>query len=198
MVLIRKPFIGLGTGRMGTTSLQKLVGACQNTIVGHEQKQYLTAWHEDKNIHKIDRLIEWLESNAQKGLLVGEVTPSLVPRVDYIRDKIDVKIICLHRSKEEVVESYMKKCKNRSLILPDQKWSNWCKYAPTISAKDVRTSYEAYWELYERVAADITDAYHFNTHDLSNKKSLEQLFKFLDIPKGDWEFLKKTKWNIGC
>lgn len=190
-----RPFIGLGTGRMGTNSLQKLVGACRNTIVGHETQEYLTPWYEEMDMQRIDKLICWLEENSKKGFLAGEVTPSLVPKIDYIRARLDIKIICLHRPKEEVIESYMRKCGGKSLVLPNQGWSFWCQYAPTISADSVQESYGAYWELYEEIVGSMEGVYHFNTYDLSDKDKLEQLFDFLEIPVVDRVFLEKTVWN---
>jgi len=101
----RIPFVGIGTGRCGTVSLSRIIGACRHVCCTHER--FVTNWYTPKESRLI-KLKNFLLESYESGELHGEIQPHLLPHVPLLRKWIpELRIICLHRPCEEVVALMM-------------------------------------------------------------------------------------------
>lgn len=201
---MRTPFLGIGTGRCGTNSLSRIVGACSNTCVTHEK--YGLFWYEITS--DIGDLIRDMRASSKSGVLWGEVGQAVGPHVENIRSSVrGTKVVCLHRDKQETVQSFMDF--KSYLIRPSDKrhWAErssmdnmsdralFHKRFPLIDAWTVSQSYEFYWEVYEKLMEKIRDpVLHMNVEELNSDNRLVELFDFLEIPEVDRVFVKKRRY----
>lgn len=199
----RTPFVGIGTGRCGTTSLSVIVGACKKTICTHER--YQLSWYEVNEEH--GRLIRQFRESAENGILIGDVGCSLVTGIGHFRSSIPkLKVICLHRDKNETVESFRKFGWQK--LRPDDKraWLDRCyssnghftatviKAFPIIDAINADQACGFYWEFYEALMAKIAEpVIHIRTEELSQNLTLEKIFDFLEIPNSDRVYVEDRK-----
>lgn len=178
------PFLGFGTGRCGTSSLFKIIDECENTVVGHESRSFITNW-DNPDLQKVDALVDHLMDHSRTGVVAGEISLTLLPRLDYITSKLpEVKLICLHRRREEVVASFLRKCGGLSRVLPEHKCHELERSVkfPTIAASDAIHSWELYWMMYENWSYKFDHVFHLNTEDLNNPERIEGLLNHLSVP----------------
>jgi len=198
-----RAFIGIGPGRCGTQSLARIVGACHNTYVSHEA--FPSEWYE--NSPNIGKLIlafkQGIHPNwpdAAPGGLVGEVSCNLLPKIQAIRDPLpDLGIVCLHRPKAEVVESFLRWLKRYSLRPCDRLFNNPDRLnarLPIIDAATAAQSWGFYWEMAEEIMRMVKPpVLHMHTKSLNDDFSVKNLFDFLDMPMCDRVLTDRRKWN---
>lgn len=193
-------FLGFGTGRCGTCSLARLVNLCKNTTVGHERGRFLTTWY-NPDEEKLEKLIEHLNEISSKGITVGEVSLTFLPRLEYICTKIsNVKLVHIWRDKEEVVDSFMRSHRESRLdpgnehVGTDPTPGSWGIF-PIIDGYNKRQQYEFYWEMYERWAKEFPNAYQLNVNSLNSREEMNKLFDFLGIPEENRVWSERTYWN---
>ena len=205
-----RQFIGMGSGRCGTRSLAKLIGRCKNTYVTHEA--FPSAWY--KTEAPIGQLILGMKRgvhpcwpDARPGGLVGEVSCGLISHYRALREPIpDLKIVCMHRHKDEVVESFLRKTSRHSLRpcdrpqfksamlsrgLPDTP-----ERLPIIDAATKEQSWGFYWEMCEEVMSKVKPPVkHVWMKSLNDDFTLKSIFEFLDIPIEDRVVSQRRVWN---
>lgn len=194
--------IGFGTGRCGTKSLAAILDACHGARVLHER--WVPNWYKPKSVYS-RKIIKFLSRRAHLGRLGGIVSFALLPRAEKYREQIsDLKMVCLHRPKEETVDSWMRWCEGVSRTKPHpftglrsrEVNSSFGKF-PTIDAFDVRQSWEFYWEFYEKWAYSIEGVHHMSMYDLNNQQKVMELFAYLEIPEEYRVFVKNTHRHKG-
>lgn len=197
-----RAFIGVGPGRCGTTSLARILNGCKNTMVTHEA--YPSPWY--KAERNIGALV--LAMRGSGGVLTGDVSCTHLPHLGALRDPIrDLKIVCLHRHKDEVVRSFMKR-KHLPPLRPSDReirMNNLARMGydpestllwPVIDAASSEQAWGFYWEMAEEIMAGIADpVLHLQMRQLNDDFSLEKLFDFLEIPESDRVFPKQRVWN---
>jgi len=207
--------LGLGTGRSGTNSLANILSACRNVVVQHEA--YRTDWYRTSDdgderfprISSLDKQDRYFQDQLAAGKTVGNVAFYLIPRWRRLRTVFPgCRIVCLHRPKEETVESWLKwTCGLSQCYPPDlpaiaaHPWvvhqAKWSTLFPKFEqARSSREAWELHWELCEREMAAIKDAFHLNLADLNNDAAVGQLFDYCRIPPEDRVFSRERKFNV--
>jgi hypothetical protein len=182
-------------------SLRKILGECGNTSVTHES--YPSEWY--KAGPRIGELI--LKLKGSSDTLLGDVSCGHLPHINRIRDAIpDLPVICLHRNKNEVVESFMnnmppllrpedRRCRMNMLEMngwnPD-KVLRW----PVIDAATSKQAWEFYWEYAEELMRMVKEPVeHVWMKSLNDDFCVNRVYDFLDIPLVDRVLPHRRKWN---
>ena len=201
---LRMPFVGVGTGRCGTTSLQKLVQACKNVRCSHER--YQLHWY--KVNKELGRMIKEFRELGKRGVMGGDVCSGNVKHIANIRSSfMGMRVVCLRRDKEETVRSFMNYAFNHVLRPGDKRGyieatgdldSIQAKASgcfPLIDAYNPEQAYGFYWEMYQKLMDAVPEpVFNIRTHDLSDDDKIVELFDFLEIPEKDRRFLEKRKF----
>lgn len=200
-------FICIGTGRCGTRSLAKMLNYWTNSDIKHEA--FLMPWGEI-NPNIMPKLINFFMTEPGK-LLRGIVSLNLLPYVNYLRDEIpNLKVLHIYRNKKAVVKSFLVAHGNISRVLEgNQERAN--KHASLISgvpplagtwdifphftAKNVKESYQIYYDFYINEVAKLNNVYSFPMEWLNDNARLYQLAEYLDVPKVNVLFTKRRRWN---
>lgn len=195
-------FIGFGTGRCGTKSLARVIGACRNTQVTHECSDWRVPWY-SVDYTKVDAMIEHFR---QYGKLVGDVGFYWLPHLEYIKSQLPgIKLIWMQRDKNETVGSFIygqnKVGGDQAVYGPlcpmpnKQKASRvWNRFYPLVDAYDLEQSVEFYWEMYNKWAQNL-DCYQMNVYDLNSHRKVDGLFDYLEVPESDRVFLEDAHFN---
>jgi hypothetical protein len=186
---MKKSFVGIGTGRCGTLSLAVIVNACKNCFVSHENEKFLMPWDSDP---KMNDLIEYLQ--PKNAGLWGDVSLTHNPRIYKLRQHIpDLKVVCLHRPKKEVVDSWKRWCCGDCLTIDRNNRSTqdktWQARFPQFDTDDPEEGWGKWWELYENMTLEISNAFHIQTKELNSDNKLHELFNYLEIPHQDRIFV---------
>lgn len=191
----RIPFVAIGTGRCGTVSLSRIVGACRRVVCTHEA--YVTNWYTPKE-SRLRKLISFLSQDD--GNLHGEVQPHLLPHLSFVREQLPaLKVVCLHRPCAEVVASFLRRGidKLRPSARPRQKNTKWVERLPDIEAYSYADAVRYYWEMYEKYMAEMKDAFHLEMRELNDDAVVTRLFDFLEIPEEDRIYIDNRVFNQG-
>lgn len=186
---MKHPFVGIGPGRCGTLSLSVIVNSCVNCEAFHEK--YLTSWrmnNDDKA--SLDRMCGQFSSSDY---VIGDVSLTHLNKIDWLRDRIpQLKVVCLHRPKEEVAKSWDRWCFGRALpnknFCETDKDIEWhYRYSPNnnVDALDV---WREWWDCAENIMEKVDNAIHLNTKDLNDDQKLNELFDYLEIRPDDRVF----------
>ena len=204
------PFVGVGTGRCGSHTLVEIISACKNTNVYHETIN--VPWYEPGASPELGVLMKRLINARKLGLLAGEVSPSIINSVGVLRGDIPgLKVVCLHRGREQVVRSFCEYGVNMPPLRPLERhrWAEGCLGAhygdakiplsfPVIDGASRQQAISFYWEMYESMMREVAEpVMHIHIEALNDAKAVESLFEFLDIPVCDRVFIEVRKfWSI--
>jgi hypothetical protein len=207
--------LGLGSGRSGTNSLASILSACRNVDVQHEA--FRTDWYRTSDdgderfprIKSLDEQDRYFRERLAAGVSVGNVAFYLIPRWRRVRTVFpDCRIVCLHRPKEETVESWLKwtcglsQCYPPDLpgiaahprIVHQAKWST--LFPKFEHARSSREAWELHWELCEREMAAVEDAFHLQLAELNDDAALARLFDYCRIPLADRVLPQQRRFNV--
>jgi hypothetical protein len=190
-------FLVIGTGRCGTVSVARLLDACENTFVSHENPALRSPWHEtdELSVETFTTHARWAQ---QEGLLVGDVALYWLPHIDRMREVFpDLRVICLRRDKAATIASFERKCPGYTLVRPEDRMHrpDWWPLFPTIEAPTVREAWSRYYDLYYEQAARIEGALHIRTEHLSDDATLTRIFDFLEMPEEDRWYAEERRHN---
>lgn len=188
------PFIGIGPGRCGTASLARIIGACKNVSVSHEG--FPSPWYAPGP--NIGKLILAMKSGEH----TGDVSCILLPHVQQIRDPVrNLKVICLHRHKAEVVKSFCS-CAPPSNLRPSDRALRERDYPevvarfPVIDAATPEQAWGFYWEMSEELMRKVKEpVLHIQMRSLNDDFTVRNIFEFLDIPPEDVVMIDRRIWN---
>ena len=199
----RAPFVGIGTGRCGTTSLAYIIDGCRNVKATHERWSLLWYGVDDR----VGDMIRDFRESSKNGVLVGDVGQSIGRNVGHLRASFpDLKVICLHRPRDEVIKSFHDYGWQK--LRPDDKraWMDKCyetkdsfvarsiKCFPVIDGYTVDQACGFYWDYYEAMMADIKHpVFHIQTDELNDDSKIHLMFDFLEIPDADRNLIHKRK-----
>ncbi len=182
--------VGLGTGRCGTVSLSKTLALQKDSRFTHESKPLLPWIFSKKDIlKKLEQVMSY------DNHLVGDIAFYYLPYVEFILKKYpDTKFICLQRSKEETVKSYMKKTerKNHWMDHDGTKWKKdelWDPCFPKYETDSKEQAISMYWDTYYSLIGQLLEKYPANIKKyslectLNSKEGLSDLLSFVGIPK---------------
>jgi len=196
-------FIGCGTGRCGTASLVRLVEGCRNCACSHERRPLLP-WDFDEKRFK-ERLAFFSNSTTR---LSGDVSYAYLPYIErFIQALSVVKIICLERDRQSVVDSFIWKTigRNHWYHHDGTVWAKdpvWDATFPKYDIADKRKAIGAYWDEYRTRVRRIAEMYPdnlclFKTGTLNSIQGQKKVFDFLEISENDRCYQDHLKYNIG-
>jgi len=189
----KKVILGIGTGRCGTVSLSDLLNKQERASFSHELKIKIKRagdynaplpWEYDENAFNS----AWNSILHYDGQYVGDVSMFWLPYLEklFVMSE-DLKVICLQRKKEEVVNSYLKKTEGRNhWIKHDGKQWDSCPWDDSYPNFEVNNKEEAlylYWDYYYQLVNDLMQKYPgriqiFQMTDLNNEEKVEGLLTF--------------------
>ena len=195
-------FLGCGTGRCGTTSLAKLLASCEDAVCTHERRPVLP-WVFDEELFQ-ERVTYFSQSSAS---LVGDVSYFYLPYLEhFIHIFPQMKIVCLERDRQEVIESFMWKTGwHHHWYEHDGK--DWVKYPlwdvtyPKYDIPDKAQAIGAYWDDYYQKIRLIAKKYPekvqiFEMDILNTQQGQQRIFDFLEIPAMHRRYQAKPQYNV--
>lgn len=188
------PFLVFGAGRCGTTSMYHILQSCKNVAVIREDSPYMVDWYNPEE-KRLDQLVDWFNQHKIKGRVAGSVARYWLPHVETIRKKTGkLNLICLHRSKEGSIESWMKwKGVTTDRLRPGRS-DNYSRF-PIIDAHTIKQSYEFYWEMYEAWSRSIEGVFHVSMQSLNDKRKVNEILEHLGVAKKNRTIPKDRKMN---
>ena len=160
----KRLIIGLGTGRCGTWSLTKFLGAQPNTNSNHELR--FLPWEFDAELGKanVDFL---LNKNEEVAVDVGFYWLNYV---DWLaKQNIDVRFICLQRDKKQTVDSWMTHTEELVKRGQGNHWTSQGKDKSWTSINcfpkydlSARKAIEKYWDEYYEKANKLWEVCNFH------------------------------------
>jgi len=201
--------IGCGTGRCGTKSLVKLIDSQDDWDCTHEKLPRLP-WKIDRILAR-DRVRYF--NNHEK---FGDVAFYYLPYIEMMFEEIDdLKVICLERDEDEVVNSYIAKMSNTDP--PRNHWTDhdgevwtkdpiWDRAYPNyeidldtgvaeIKEELIRRYWNEYHETAEWLSKHYIDFEVFDVKFLNSKQGQENIFEFLEIDNASLQV--GIKKNVG-
>lgn len=178
-------FIGTGPGRCGTKSLARIL----NELPG------VKCWHEHyfrvKHYNTLDVQRMFALFTAHPAQLTGEVGVLWLMFIPLLRLQFPLfPVVCLHRPKDEVVESFSQRIKRRN-----KPW-----LLNLLGRVDQVTPdfFAAHWEWAEGQMKQIgPPVHHMEVNDLNDDGKLNELCDFLEIPEAQRRFPTERKHNVG-
>jgi hypothetical protein len=194
--------IGCGTGRCGTTSLTKLIGGCENAVCKHERRPLLP-WIFNEKLFR-ERVRWFCDSTAS---VVGDVAYFYLPYLEeFIRVFPNVRIICLERERQAVIDSFMWKTqwRNRWYNHEGTEWIKdhvWDVTFPKYDIVDKPKAIGAYYDEYRKRIRLVAQAYPGNVQIfgiavLNTMQGQRAIFDFLDIPQKHRRYQKRLVHNV--
>lgn len=196
-------FLGCGTGRCGTTSLAKLLASCEDTVCTHERRPVLPWVFDEELFQERVTYFSQLQSSAS---LVGDVSYFYLPYLEhFIRIFPQMKIVCLERDRQEVIDSFM---------WQTQYWNHWYNHDgkewledniwdvtyPKYDIPDKPKAIGAYWDDYRKQIRLIAKTYPknvqiFRMDILSTLEGQKKIFDFLSVPEKNRRYQEKRRHN---
>lgn len=211
IITFTKKFIfGLGTGRCGTQSLAHLLNQQNDSMCVHEGVFY-TEFIEKNKIRSIGGLekfihLPWkidkdilirilLLMEGLKYSYVGDVAFYYLPYIDDIIQLIpSAKFICLKRTRQSVIKSFMEKTSNNYWYQGYKPTSNstiiyniWNPCFPKYPISNHHDAIGRYWDEYYETIEQLIKRYPdniklFETKDLNNQTEINNLLLWLEYP----------------
>jgi hypothetical protein len=194
-------FIGCGTGRCGTTSLTRLIGGCENAVCKHERRPLLP-WIFDEKLFR--ERVRWFSDSTAS--VVGDVAYFYLPYLEQFIDVFPhVRIICLERERQAVIDSFMWKTqwKNRWYNHDGKEWikedvwdATFPKYDIAEKPKAIGAYYDEYRKRIRLVAQDYpANVRIFGIEVLNTMQGQKTILDFLDIPEKHRRYQKRLVHN---
>jgi len=181
--------IGCGTGRCGTESLSKLIAGCQQAFCTHE-RQPLLPWSYSKERLQA-RVHDLLHADSA---VIGDVAYYYLPYLERLIEMIPaLKVVCLERARQEVIDSFMWKTQgwNRWYEHDGIAWAHdpfWDVTYPKYPIAHKSDAIGTYWDEYHDTIRHIADQHPVNvrimeTKTMNTRTGQETLFDFIGIPE---------------
>jgi len=175
---------GLGSGRCGTSSLQRLLNNQTDTTVTHEMAPVLPWDFDERRLS--DRIANLSASDDH---FTGDVGYSYLSYVKTISERIEsVRFVCLERETEAVVRSMLAKTEGRNHWAEHDGtvWTLDPVWDPTMPSYEtmpkeaaVRRYLREYYETAEVFASSMPDQFRvFPTESLNSLTASEELLRF--------------------
>ena len=188
-----KIVFGLGTGRMGSTSIAGQLGKIDNAFVSHEHYP-IVRWKEDFNT--VAWHLERMSLLADLFGLVADISHWWLPYAERIIEHLEnSSFLCVRRSKQETVDSFLK-IKGGGGQGSINHWvdhdgtffqlNSWDATYPSYSAFELSECLEKYWDEYYETASSLQKRFpdRFLLVDFEEMKSplgREKVAEFLGL-----------------
>lgn len=197
----RTIFIGCGTGRCGTTSLAKLIDGCEDSVCTHERRPLLP-WVFDEDLYH--ERVQWFSTSS--AAIAGDVAYFYLPYLEKLIGVFpNLKVVCLERGRQEVIDSFMWKTRwqNRWHSHDGIEWIKDNVWDPTFPKYDMTDKAEAigaYWDDYhariKRIAGKFPASVHrMPMEELNTAQGQRKIFDFLAIPEKSRRYVEKPRFN---
>ena len=176
--------IGVGPGRCGTLSLAKILSSSPRVHCVHEAYRMTEGMTPD--VGEMMRRLEPIRDGNLHGQ-VGMLWLGLVPiiRLQYP----NLPVVCLHRDKDAVIRSYMKRQENRKRPWLLNIFGPVDRVTPTYLAE--------HWDWCETQMEFIGDpVFHMQTEELGSDSKLNELYEFLGVPDSARRFPYERRFHV--
>jgi len=195
-------FVGCGTGRCGTTSLAELIRGCENAVCKHERRPLLP-WAFNEELFQ--ERVRWFSDSATS--ILGDVAYFYLPYLEqFMRVFPHLRIICLERERQAVIDSFMWKTqwRNRWYNHDGTAWVKddvWDVTFPKYGIADKPKAIGAYWDEYRKRIRLVAQNYPanvriFGIEVLNTMQGQKTIFDFLDIPEKYRRYQKRLRHNM--
>ena len=187
--MARLNVIGCGTGRSGTMSLAQVIGRCRGIVCTHEVRPLLPWEYDAKRYRR--RLDDYLQSPDGSADVYFGYLPHLRR---FFLDIADLKVLCVERARDEVVDSYMRWTGNANHWMEHDgtTWAYnwWDRCYPKFPATSKDEAIGMYWDHYyseiRKIQAEHpSDVLIVPTESLNTDEGRHQIFDFLEIEEAD-------------
>jgi hypothetical protein len=193
--VVRSAFLGMGTGRCGTTSLAHILNHCHRVQCAHECGLFrpsLTTGNRG-----IKRFVNEAVKSVVTGDILGDVAFYWTDHAPTVKAALsNLKIIVLWRPVDEVCKSFSNMWGGKSLFLPkdhkdyfDQQklHDQWNTLFRSYNVKTAEESFVAHHEHTYAMAEQYTDRWPndviwIKTEELNETSVLGDLLAFLEVP----------------
>ncbi|KKN52251.1 hypothetical protein LCGC14_0614710 [marine sediment metagenome] len=174
----RKVIIGLGSGRCGTMSLQRLLNSQGNSKVTHENLPI--PWDNEPDVAE-QRIEELLELDAD---IIGDVGYYWLNHVErMLQAASNTKFICLKRKRQEVIESMWAFSRGLN-VHPIKEWYRMYPRYDTDRKTAIGLMWDDYYIISERLQEKHPGQFRiWDTDALNSKTGVEAILDFVEIPK---------------
>ena len=189
--------LGIGSGRCGTLSLKHVFAAQPETDATHEDPPLLPWRRENGRALMEQRFVRW--RRRRKEAVVADVASFYLPYVEEaIALEPELRIVCLKRPREEVVESFGKWLTrvnplplNHWVERPQPGWHHdpvWTRIFPQYDIDDREQAIRRYWDEYHAHVDELVARYPdhvrvFGTHEaLNTEEGQRELLEFAGFP----------------
>jgi Sulfotransferase domain len=175
--------LGIGSGRCGTLSLAHVLDAQPETHASHEDPPLLPWKRESGRTIMEQRFVRW-RRRYKDAAVVADVASFHLPYIEEaIAQEPELRVVCLKRPREEVVESFCKWLErinplaiNHWVDRPPPGWHHdpvWTRIFPQYDIEDREQGIRRYWDEYysrvEELAVRYPDQIRvFGTHEALN------------------------------
>ena len=175
-------FIATGTGRCGTKSLAKILDSIEGVNTHHEY--YFSLRNGNLDVQSM------IAQFATPSNIVGHTGSLWLAFIPVLRLQFpSMPVVCLHRDREEVAESYMRRQHRRRAP-----WFLATGMVAGLTPATVRS----YWlECEQRMAAIQWPVFHMDMNDLNSDERLWELCDFLGVPEDVRKFPVERRYNAG-
>ncbi|MBQ3225614.1 MAG: hypothetical protein IJB48_01005 [Clostridia bacterium] len=197
--------LGLGTGQCGLKLLADILNAQQDCAISYEDPRSLPWKHNPAHLVGCENFIPSIKecfvrwNNTRSESILGDVASFYLPYVEEAMSaEENIRIVCLQRSKEEVVAAF-----ERSIYLssprPIDNWSEnleagWYRHPtrfrfyPKYQVSSRREALELYWEEYTAKAQEYAEKYPekfciFDPSKMESESGVREILDFVGIPK---------------
>lgn len=184
--------IGLGTGRCGTKSLEKLLNLQKNSFVSHElhEKFPMPPWNFDEDLISF----KMLEILTRKEENIGDIGMYYLPYIEWLNSNFkNINFIALKRDKDSVIKSFVKKIsrplpngRNHFKIHDGKFWkldNLWDPQFPKFQKETLEECISEYYDYYYQQINLLNNINIkvFNTLSLNNEKDVNDILDHVKI-----------------
>lgn len=199
----RQIILGMGAGQCGTLLLAQILDKQPNSRVSHEQPPLLP-WAAEQGAPGIcERLQRILDTRGER--FVGDVATFYLPYAEEaIHFDPEIRIICLKRPREEIVEGFCRFL-DQAAPFPTNHWAQepppgvyhdplWTRIFPQYGTQDREEGIRRYWTEYYEKAEELVRRYPENvrlwdTEILTTEQGVREVLAFAGIPHGDQQVI---------
>ncbi len=182
-----KIVIGLGTGRCGTVSLQRMLNQLDSSFFTH--RGFMLPWYGEKSA-AVKKMRVFLQETNKR--VVGDIGFYWLPYVEeMIKNFPGIKFVCLKRNRRETIKSFMKETEGRNHWMRHDGtiWKRdviWDRCYPKFDAVSKEQALEMYWDTYYSEAERLERMYSssfkiFSIDMLSSSESFQEILRFIGL-----------------